>query len=137
MKTATLAALIASAIACNPPTASVVRVESDRPWTAAGDRACVTQPVPASDPPCGASPVVAPSGIAVWSTGRIISLEASIGEVLVPGLDRAAILRCDLRRFPMPEVCTVSMTCDGADVVLLVGYVQRVAAEFVRVGRCW
>jgi hypothetical protein len=28
-------------------------------------------------------------------------------------------------------------TCDGADVVLLAAYVNRIAVEFVRAGRCW
>lgn len=134
MKIATLSALIALAVACAPPTAATVRVESDAPWTAAGDRLCV---VPDSDPPCAATPVSAPSRIGVWSTGRVIPLEQELAATLVPGLCNEDILRCDLSRFPMPETCVVPTTCEGVDVVVMSGYVRRIAMEFVRLGRCW
>lgn len=137
MQTPTLAALIACAVACNAPTAGTGGAPADGRWTAAGEGACTVYPAPEMDPPCPAAPQSYPSGFAVWANGAVVPLEAHLSRMVVLGLDNAAIMRCDLTRFPMPRTCMARTTCDGADVVLLAAYVNRIAVEFVRAGRCW
>ena len=137
MQTPTLAALIACAVACNAPTAGTGAAPADGRWTAAGEGACTVYPVPEMDPPCPASAQSYPSGFAVWINGAVAPLESVLANTSAPGLNNAAILRCDLSRFPMPRTCMARTTCDGADVVLLASYVNRIVVEFVRAGRCW
>lgn len=137
MRTPLLAALIACAVACNAPTAGTGAAPTDGRWTAAGEAACTRYPVPDEDPPCPATAAVYPSGVGVWDGRTVVPLESVLSNILVPGLDNAAILRCDLARFPLPRTCMARTTCDGADVVVFASYVHRIAVEYVRAGGCW
>ena len=88
---------------------------------------------PAQDAPCGAAPL---DGVAVWENNEVVSLRTSLSRILVVGVDNAALLRCDLARFPLPSTCMARTTCHGADVVVMAAYVRGVVLEFQTRG-CW
>lgn len=130
---ARIALAAAFLIACNGPVAGAPATGTPSPWRDRGEQMCRAGVTPDTDPPCGAAVL---DGVAVWSNGAVISLRSALASTIVVGVDPAAILRCDLARFPLPSSCMARTTCPGADVVVMAAYVRGVMIEYRERG-CW
>lgn len=131
---ARIALAAAFLIACNGPVAGAPATGTPSPWRDRGEQMC-TRAFPDTDPPCGAATF---SGVAVWSGVEVVALRESLARIVVPGVDNAALLRCDLARFPVPrlQACMARTTCPNADAVVGPAYVRGVVLEFQARG-CW
>ena len=128
-------ALFVVLAACNGSVAGAPATGTPSPWRDRGEQMCARSTVPAQDAPCGTAVL---SGVGVWLFNDVVSLRSALGTILVVGVDPAAILRCDLARFPVPQsqACMARTTCPGADVVVSSAYVRGVMVEFQARG-CW
>lgn len=120
-------------VACNGPVAGAPATGTPSVWRDRGEQSCRSGVTPDTDPPCGTAAL---DGVAVWSNGAVISLRSALASTIVVGVDPAAILRCDLTRFPLPSTCVARTTCEGADVVVMAAYVRGVMIAYREHG-CW
>lgn len=114
------------------------------PWVQAGEMRCARSLTPSPAVVCDGAAQPGPSRQGIFADGRMTTLEDALsagrGGLVVTGFgaeQRAAIMQCDLRRFPTALTCAPVGSCQGYDAVHSWEFVEGVVREFVRVGRCW
>jgi len=115
-------------------------------YAAAMEATCASAPIPrtasASCPAAWPTNSTRAPRVACWYSTGLVTVEELFSDPLnlrVTPAQRALILSCDVTRLPIPrgDRCTLRSVGPCVDVAVPSAYLQSLAAEVIRTGRCW